>query len=126
MLEGPTFLLHPPMQQLRRLLPVIFTVCAVGAFVFLGVNLRAPAEAGQMSYVVKETPQPDLIYVEPRFSDHIDLTRDQYFKDFDIQALGYIVEEELSKDYNIKATYYHTRPVHGNEVPGLFVFLDDK
>ena len=113
------------MLQLRRLIPVIFTVCAVSAFIFLGVNLRAPAEAGQISYVVKETPQADLIYVEPRFSDHIDLARDQYFKDFDIQALGYIVEEELAKDYDIKATYYHTRPVHGNEVPGLFVFLNE-
>ncbi|MEO1593077.1 MAG: hypothetical protein AAFU71_17560 [Cyanobacteria bacterium J06632_22] len=114
------------MSSFRRLLPVLFTVCAVGVFVFLGVNLRVPAEAGQLSYVVKETPQRDLIYVEPRFSDHVDLERDQYFKDFDLQALGYIVEEELSQDYDIKATYYHTRPVHGNEVPGLFVFLNNK
>jgi len=113
------------MTQFRRLLPILFTVCAVGAFIFLGVNLRTPAEAGQLSYVIKETPQSNLIYVEPRFSDHIDLNRDQYFKDFDIQALGYIVEEELAKDYDIKATYYHTRPVHGNDVPGLFVFLND-
>jgi len=114
------------MQQLRRILPVLFTVCAVGAFIFLGVNFRAPAQAGQVSYIVKETPRSDLIYVEPRFSQHIDLTRDQYFKDFDIQALGYVVEEDLAKSYDIKATQYHTRPVHGNDVPGRFVFLNEQ
>lgn len=112
------------MPKLRRLLPIIFTACAIGVFVFLGVGSSKVAEAGQLSYVVKETSQENLIYVEPRFSDHINLSQDQYFKDFDIQALGYIVEENLAKNYDIEKTYYNTHPVHGNEIPGLFVFLN--
>lgn len=112
------------MPKLRRLLPAILTVCVFGFFVFLGVSSGKPAQAGQLSYVTKELPNEDMLYVEPRFSSHIDLSPDQYFKDFDIQALGYIVEEELAKDYAIKGTSYHTHPVHGSEVPGLFIFLD--
>ncbi|MEM6450270.1 MAG: hypothetical protein AAF703_08155 [Cyanobacteria bacterium P01_D01_bin.105] len=112
------------MPNIRRLLPAVFTVCLVGLFAFLGVNSGELGQAGQVSYITKELPSEGMLYIQPRFSSYLDLSADEYFKGFDIQALGYIVEEELAKDYAIKSTSYHTHPVHGNEVPGLFVFLD--
>ena len=112
------------MLKLRRLLPAIFTSCVIGLLILLGVTSGENAQAGQLSYVTKELPNSNMLYVEPRFSSHIDLSPDEYFKDFDLQALGYIVEEKLAKDHSIKGTSYHTHPVHGSEIPGLLIFLD--
>ncbi|NEP18026.1 MAG: hypothetical protein F6J97_14160 [Leptolyngbya sp. SIO4C1] len=110
--------------KLRQFLPVLFTVCVAALLVVTGLsNPRLAAlSQSQNGYVIKPTPREDLVYVEPRFSNHINLERGQYFHQFDRQALEAALTE-LAEQYQIEGTQFHTRVVDGEAVPGLFVFV---
>ncbi|MBE9080121.1 hypothetical protein IQ241_22980 [Romeria aff. gracilis LEGE 07310] len=110
----------------NQYLPVLLTML-VGIFAVFLIAFRASqaSESPAVSYVIKETPQPGLVYVEPRFSEHIQLDRGKYFKSFDTEGLLSAIEE-IAETYQVEKAQLHARRVDGNDVPGLFVFVSEK
>ncbi|MEM6424576.1 MAG: hypothetical protein AAF728_05380 [Cyanobacteria bacterium P01_D01_bin.128] len=110
----------------RNFVPFLLTLCvAICVLVYIALNPGAEAgEAEGSDYVTKPVMQ-DVIYVEPRFSKHIQLERGEYFKDLHADQLLSSVEE-IAAVGNVSRIEPHTRIVDGQPVPGLFVFLENE
>ncbi|MEO0489636.1 MAG: hypothetical protein AAFZ49_08760 [Cyanobacteria bacterium J06659_2] len=108
----------------RYFAPIFLSIWAAICVVLIAANaqIAQAIEAGISDYVTKPIMQ-DVIYVEPRFSNHIHLEPGAYFKSLHADGLlGSL--EEIAQTAKVKRVEPHTRIVDGEAVPGLFVFLE--
>lgn len=109
----------------RYFAPIFLSIWVAICIVLVAVNsqIAQAIETGISDYVTKPIMQ-DVIYVEPRFSEHIHLEPGAYFKSLHADRLLDALEE-IGQTAKISRVEPHTRVVDGEPVPGLFVFLEN-
>ncbi|NJL85499.1 MAG: hypothetical protein HC886_05245 [Leptolyngbyaceae cyanobacterium SM1_1_3] len=113
------------MIQTRNFAPVFLSIWIAVCLLVVGTRyqLSRVVTSDASDYVIKPVVQNVVYYVEPRFSKHMHLERGQYFKELAAEKLLASLEE-ISQSNAIASIQPHLRKVDGQDVPGLFVFID--